>query len=95
VTPYAYCASDPINNMDQTGKDIWEIDFFGRIVKRIKTQKYTIRVITHSHPFTKKASQDDTLNKIGVLNIWGNNRDTIKFRIYYPFTKDSGVFNNY
>jgi len=38
VNPYAYCASDPINNMDQTGKDIWEIDFFGRIVKRIKTQ---------------------------------------------------------
>lgn len=60
-----------------------------------KGQYYTIRVITHSHPFTKKASQDDTLNKIGVLNIWGNNRDTIKFRIYYPFTKDSGVFNNY
>ena len=26
VSPYAYCAGDPVNRYDQDGRDIWEIN---------------------------------------------------------------------
>ena len=36
VNPYAYCAGDPVNYVDPTGMDIWEIDERGNVVYHIK-----------------------------------------------------------
>ena len=36
MAPYAYCAGNPVNKVDPSGSDIWEIDEFGRIRNRIK-----------------------------------------------------------
>ena len=32
ISPYAYCAGNPVNLVDPEGKDIWEFDEYGRIV---------------------------------------------------------------
>ena len=33
INPYVYCAGDPVNLVDQEGKDVWEVDKSGRIKK--------------------------------------------------------------
>ncbi|WP_297410957.1 JAB-like toxin 1 domain-containing protein [uncultured Alistipes sp.] len=35
LSPYAYCAADPVNIVDPDGKDIWEIDRYGTVIKRM------------------------------------------------------------
>ena len=32
ISPYTYCAGNPVNLIDPEGKDIWEFDEYGRIV---------------------------------------------------------------
>lgn len=39
LSPYAYCADNPIRNTDPTGKDILEINSEGKIVNQIKSNK--------------------------------------------------------
>ena len=36
VSPYAYCAGNPVNFVDQEGKDVWNINADGRIRNRTK-----------------------------------------------------------
>ena len=40
ISPYAYCAWNPIKLVDPDGRDVWEIDRNGRVIDRIedKTQ---------------------------------------------------------
>ena len=40
ISPYVYCANNPVKYMDPTGMDIWEIDKLGKIINHIqdKTQ---------------------------------------------------------
>ena len=35
ISPYVYCAGNPVNLVDRDGKDVWEIDSDGIIVRRI------------------------------------------------------------
>ena len=36
ITPYAYCMNNPVRFVDPNGRDVWEINQQGEIVKRIK-----------------------------------------------------------
>lgn len=36
LSPYSYCAANPVNVVDPDGRDIWEINQHGEIVNRIK-----------------------------------------------------------
>ena len=40
VSPYSYCGGNPINRVDPTGMDEWEINKRGEIVNRIKTKEH-------------------------------------------------------
>ena len=50
VNPYAYCASDPVNLIDPDGKDIWEIDNKGNIVKQISSKEYDMIIYLGNEP---------------------------------------------
>jgi RHS repeat-associated protein len=36
VSPYAYCLNNPVNRIDPDGRDVWEVNGQGEVVKRIK-----------------------------------------------------------
>ncbi len=38
ISPYAYCNNNPVNYVDPDGRDIWEIDYDGRIINRIENK---------------------------------------------------------
>ncbi len=39
ISPYVFCAGNPVNFVDPDGMDIWEIDNNGYIINRIKDDK--------------------------------------------------------
>ena len=49
ISPYAYCANNPINVIDPNGMDIWDIDVNGNVVNSTETDEYDmIRMINSS-----------------------------------------------
>ena len=40
ISPYAYCAADPVNFIDPTGEDTWQLNENGIVIKRIATTEY-------------------------------------------------------
>ncbi len=38
LSPYLFCANDPVNNSDPTGMDIWDIDQWGNILNRTENK---------------------------------------------------------
>ncbi|HHU48066.1 MAG TPA: hypothetical protein GXZ40_09245 [Bacteroidales bacterium] len=40
LTPYAYCANNPIILVDPDGRDIWELDDLGQVIKHTSTTEY-------------------------------------------------------
>ncbi|MDE6192074.1 MAG: hypothetical protein K2G47_10720, partial [Muribaculum sp.] len=46
LSPYLFCANDPVNNTDPTGMDIWDVDQWGKIVNRVEnTDMDQIRLV--------------------------------------------------
>ena len=58
MSPYGYCAGNPIVLVDPTGSDVWEIDNEGRIVNRIEDKT------TDSFYMVSKA-EDGTYQRTG------------------------------
>ena len=48
VSPYAYCAGNPVNAIDPYGMDIWDIDINGNIVNHTETDDYD-KIIINNH----------------------------------------------
>ena len=47
LSPYAYCAGDPVNLVDPEGKDIWTFDLKGHLISQEENKEYDeIRVET-------------------------------------------------
>ena len=66
ISPYAYCNNNPVNYVDPDGRDIWEIDYDGRIINRIenKTQDAFYMVAKDSNgDYQRTFSVDEDGNK--------------------------------
>ena len=50
ISPYAYCAWNPVKLVDPDGRDIWEIDREGRVVNYIKDKTKDVEKRPESSP---------------------------------------------
>jgi hypothetical protein len=71
ISPYVYCANNPINNIDPFGLDVWEINNKGKIVNRIddETQDAFYMVAkdkdgNYQRTYTTDAEGNNTYNSI-------------------------------
>ena len=66
VSPYSYCGGNPINRVDPTGMDEWEINKRGEIVNRIKTTEHDAFYIVNKNKdgiYEREYSVDNEGNK--------------------------------
>ena len=42
ISPYAYCAGNPVNRIDPDGEDIWELDKMGNVTWREKSETHQL-----------------------------------------------------
>ena len=66
VSPYSYCGGNPINSVDPTGMDEWEINKRGEIVNRIKTTEHDAFYIVNKNKdgiYEREYSVDNEGNK--------------------------------
>ncbi len=67
ISPYAYCAGDPINYIDPTGENIWELDQDGRVVNVIEDKSqdafYSVKK-NEAGEYEREYSLDESGNKI-------------------------------
>ena len=66
VSPYSYCGGNPINRVDPTGMDEWEINKRGEIVNRIKTKEHDAFYIVNKNKdgiYEREYSVDNKGNK--------------------------------
>ena len=67
VSPYAYCALNPVKLVDPDGRDIWEIDRKGNITwkeKNERTMVYAVDKQGKRTGATVNLSNDDILNQL-------------------------------
>jgi len=86
ISPYVYCANDPVNYVDPKGDDIWEIDEIGNVVNRTKDKTmdavYLVQQLNNGE-FVRR--QDSSGNDLGVVFEYG----TIEHQ--WSRTYDGGV----
>lgn len=58
VSPYAYCAGNPVNRVDVDGKDIWEFDKDGNL-KRIENKDMDKIIVNNKMNFRNEIDYDD------------------------------------
>jgi RHS repeat-associated protein len=64
VSPYSYCGGNPINRVDPTGMDEWEINKRGEIVNRIKTKEHdAFYIVNKNGIYEREYSVDNEGNK--------------------------------
>ena len=86
ISPYVYCANDPVNYVDPKGDDIWEIDEIGNVVNRTKDKTmdavYLVQQLNNGELTRRK---DSSGNDLGVVFEYG----TIEHQ--WSRTYDGGV----
>ena len=79
-SPYAYCNGDPVNIVDPSGLDEWELDEYGNIVRRIRNEESdTFRII-----------QQHTNNQ---TNAETNDENHLNSKIIFPYNTVTAVRN--
>ena len=98
ISPYAYCNNNPVNYVDPDGRDIWEIDYDGRIINRIenKTQDAFYMVAKDSNgDYQRTFSVDEDGNK--KYNSINFEYGTIESQLSasYNIMGEQGIYDEY
>ena len=67
ISPYAYCAWNPVKLVDLDGRDIWEIDRKGNVTRKAESKKTTIYAVNKQGKRTGASvdlSDDDIPNQL-------------------------------
>ena len=93
LSPYAYCAGNPVNLVDPEGMDIWEVDENGRIIQRAKNTKqdefYLVRQDTNTGEYYRLKDRDG--NELGLTFKYG----TIENQRSITFLNDKEEIDTY
>ena len=66
ISPYAYCANNPVNAVDPDGRDIWEINENGIVVNRIEDKTQDAFFMIDSN--RKRIEQQSISFEYGTIN---------------------------
>ena len=71
ISPYAYCAGNPINLVDPEGRDVWEIHRDGRVIQKEKSEEHILYAVDAygSRGDFMNFSSEDILLKLKKDNI--------------------------
>ena len=77
LSPYVYCADNPVKLVDPNGEDIWEINEYGEIVNHYElTEKDVFYIIDKDGNRIKGQTGDNGLNIITTSHDVDRNRTT-------------------
>jgi RHS repeat-associated protein len=72
MTPYAYCANNPVKYVDPSGEETWEPDKYGNLIAEDGDNAWTFAQYLNTSPEIAKKmlkEQGYTVNDKGVLNL--------------------------
>ena len=68
LSPYAFCASNPVRYSDPTGMDIFEFDGKGNFMRRIKDDLDYVRVVAEDGDFKQsEAMENGTIEQVNTI----------------------------
>ena len=85
ITPYSYCAGNPVNLVDPAGMDEWEINKMGSIVKQLENTEHDIffivdddgnRILKNDGSYLSISFDDNSFQSnddISLLGVTGSN----------------------
>ncbi len=81
LSPYAFCASNPVRYSDPTGMDIFEFDGKGNFMRRIKDDLDYVRVVAEDGDFKQsEAMENGTIEQVNTIEAAGDDYTYIDVR---------------
>lgn len=92
LSPYAYCNGDPVNIVDPSGLDEWELDEYGNIVRRIRNEESDVFRIIQQHTNNQTNAETNDENHLNSKIIFPYNTVTaVRNPSYISIDQSTGI----